>query len=248
MSDSVIDVMEPVPGQPPKKPNGDLGVRTVSAVVMIAIAATAIWLGGLFFAGFVGMIAIGLLWEWIGLSNRFSHTTTSKFWWLCIGIVYVGMACVSLVFFRLNTSSLAPVLSIIVAVVATDTGAYFAGRAIGGPKIAPKISPSKTWAGLIGGMLAASVALFALSLTFDGVYGSQTPMPERIGLSALVGSVAAICAQVGDFLESWMKRRAGVKDSGKLIPGHGGLLDRLDGMIAVSAAVSFIALGIAVVR
>ena len=230
------------------KANSDLGIRTISAVVMLGVTGVAVWWGGLVFSGFVGLIAIGLVWEWVSLTNKFCQTTIRKIGWLLFGLVYIGAACLTVVFFRLNADTLAPVLAIIVAVIATDTGAYFAGRTIGGPKIAPRISPSKTWAGLVGGMFAASVALLVLSLMFDGIYGNETSMTNRVGLSLLVGSVAAICAQAGDFLESWMKRRAGVKDSGRIIPGHGGLLDRLDGLIAVSAAVSFIALGMSLVR
>ncbi len=112
-------------------------------------------------------------------------------------------------------------LSLLLAVIATDIGAYFAGRSIGGPKIAPSISPSKTWAGLAGGMAGAALVL---------MLGRGNGMAaEAIG----GGAMLAIVAQAGDFFESWMKRRAGVKDSGKLIPGHGGLFDRVDGLLAV---------------
>jgi phosphatidate cytidylyltransferase len=107
------------------------------------------------------------------------------------------------------------------SVWATDIGAYFAGRAIGGPKIAPRISPNKTWAGLFGGMIAA-LAL-GLGLT------KWAALPIAL---ALFSPILAVFAQAGDFFESWLKRRAGVKDSGTLLPGHGGLLDRLDGAVS----------------
>jgi phosphatidate cytidylyltransferase len=122
------------------------------------------------------------------------------------------------------------VLTIIGVVIATDTGAYFAGRAIGGPKIAPRISPSKTWAGLAGGM-AASAGL----ITGVGSYVESFALWQP-----LLGAALAMIAQAGDFFESWMKRRAGVKDSGSLIPGHGGLFDRADGLLAVLFAVALI--------
>jgi phosphatidate cytidylyltransferase len=117
------------------------------------------------------------------------------------------------------------VLQIVSAVIATDVGAYFAGRTLGGPKIAPKISPSKTWAGLIGGMIAAGLVFVGWAMYVQALH------PWTFAVN---GAVAAIIAQAGDFFESWMKRRAGVKDSGRLIPGHGGLFDRLDGLLAVS--------------
>jgi phosphatidate cytidylyltransferase len=117
-------------------------------------------------------------------------------------------------------------------VIATDIGAYFAGRTIGGPKIAPRISPSKTWAGLLGGICGASlIAAIPLYLHWRGS-GASSPefdWPKAIA----IGTVVAIVAQAGDFFESSMKRRAGTKDSGNILPGHGGLFDRLDGLLAV---------------
>ena len=107
----------------------------------------------------------------------------------------------------------------------TDIFAYFAGRAIGGPKLAPRISPNKTWAGLAGGVIGAGVAgaLVASMLDLGAPY-------------TFVGGVMGVIAQAGDLFESWVKRRAGVKDSGSIIPGHGGVLDRLDGLLAVVIA------------
>lgn len=112
---------------------------------------------------------------------------------------------------------------------ATDIFAYFAGRAIGGPKLAPKISPNKTWAGLIGGVAGASFAGWAVAWYF------------QLGTPFLwIGATMGIIAQLGDLYESWVKRRAGVKDSSSLLPGHGGVLDRLDGLLAVAVAVMII--------
>lgn len=123
-----------------------------------------------------------------------------------------------------------------------DIGAYFAGRAIGGPRIAPSISPSKTWAGLGGGIVLAALAEIALFvMTNKGFFDARGAFG-----SAAFGGAAAVVAQAGDFFESWMKRRAGVKDSGKLIPGHGGLFDRLDGLLAVMFVLGVLSLAIAV--
>ncbi len=107
----------------------------------------------------------------------------------------------------------------------TDIGAYFAGRGIGGPKLAPRISPNKTWAGLIGGVLGA--AIFGYIVAFLLELGSPF---------LYIGGGMAVLAQAGDLYESWVKRRAGVKDSGTLLPGHGGVLDRLDGLLPVVLA------------
>ncbi|GAA4813308.1 phosphatidate cytidylyltransferase [Sphingosinicella ginsenosidimutans] len=108
---------------------------------------------------------------------------------------------------------------------ATDIFAYFAGRSIGGPKLAPRVSPNKTWAGLIGGMIGAGLVGWGVALLFD------------LGMPFVwIGAPMAIVAQGGDLYESWVKRRAGVKDSGAILPGHGGVLDRLDGLLPVSLA------------
>ena len=108
---------------------------------------------------------------------------------------------------------------------ATDIFAYFAGRSIGGPKLAPRVSPNKTWAGLIGGMIGAGLVGWGVALLFD------------LGMPFVwTGAPMAIVAQGGDLYESWVKRRAGVKDSGSILPGHGGVLDRLDGLLPVSLA------------
>jgi phosphatidate cytidylyltransferase len=106
---------------------------------------------------------------------------------------------------------------------ATDIFAYFAGRAIGGPKLAPRISPNKTWAGLAGGMIGAGICAWLLASWF-----------EMEWFFLWMGAPMGLVAQIGDLYESWVKRRAGVKDSGSLLPGHGGVLDRLDGLLAVS--------------
>ncbi len=114
---------------------------------------------------------------------------------------------------------------VLIVTWATDIFAYFAGRAIGGPKLAPRISPNKTWAGLIGGMAGAALFGWLLATHFE------------LGSPFLwIGAIMGLIAQLGDLYESWEKRRAGVKDSGTLLPGHGGVLDRLDGLLAVAAA------------
>ncbi len=247
---------------PPKK--SDLGVRAASAVVMVAVAGTALWLGGWVWTAFVALVALGVLWEWRGLSKAIAKTAISYGSWLIGGLGYVGIAVAVLWLARnapaLGDKGVALTLMLIAPVIATDVGAYFAGRSIGGPKIAPSISPSKTWAGLIGGMLGASVALWITirwAVQFGYTEGVTWALPdEQSNPTAIVGSLdwdsvvgcliagslIAIVAQSGDFFESWMKRRAGVKDSSNLIPGHGGLFDRLDGLLAVGFVLGLVLL------
>ena len=145
-------------------------------------------------------------------------------WLLGLGIPYVAIGAAGLAWLR-EHPGLPLVLFCLLAVWATDIGAYAAGRAIGGPKLAPRISPKKTWAGLIGGMAAAAV--FGLGVAL--LAGAAQPW-----LALLIGPLLAVVSQAGDLFESWVKRRYNVKDSSHLIPGHGGLLDRIDGLLVAA--------------
>ena len=212
---------------PPKK--SDLGVRTVSAVVMVAVAGTALWLGGSVWLAFVGAVAAGVLWEWRGLVYAMTPSLAARIGWMVLGVIYIGVAAAMLM--ALRRYGMNSVLQLIGAVIATDIGAYFTGRTLGGPKIAPKVSPSKTWSGLLGGIVAAALVL--LIMRPGGAHADDFPWEWQTRTALIGGALIAITAQAGDFFESWMKRRAGVKDSGQLIPGHGGLFDRVDGLLAV---------------
>ena len=207
----------------------DLKVRTLTAVIMIAVAGSALLLGGLWWTIFVVAMAFGVLWEWFQLVRAFANSPMGRGLWQGVGLIYIGVAAAMLLFLREDLFGVGALLSLIGAVVATDIGAYFMGRAIGGPKIAPAISPSKTWAGLLGGMIGASAVVLISSR-----WGQELGEGLQYWLKALLfGPLVAVTAQAGDFFESWMKRRAGVKDSGRLLPGHGGLFDRVDGLLAV---------------
>lgn len=150
--------------------------------------------------------------------------------WLAAGVLAVGLPCVAFVWLRaVPDDGRVAVFWLLGVVWATDIGAYAAGRTVGGPRLAPRISPNKTWAGLLGGMLAAalvgggSAALFGAGAWLE---------------PALLGAGLAVVAQGGDLGESLTKRRFGVKDSGALIPGHGGLLDRVDGLLPTAPALA----------
>jgi phosphatidate cytidylyltransferase len=131
------------------------------------------------------------------------------------------------------------VLFLFVVVWASDIGAYAAGRAIGGAKLAPAISPNKTWAGALGGLISAVAAGLAAAYVMDG---RVTAGLEGEVWTALVAAVLGLFTQAGDLFESWMKRRFHVKDTSSLIPGHGGLLDRVDGVLAAAPAAAVLAL------
>jgi phosphatidate cytidylyltransferase len=228
----------------PARTQSDLGVRTASAIVMVAIAGAALWRGGLVWSCFAAAIMLGVLWEWRCLAVGITPIPAKRGLWNFAGIAYVGFATWMLIALRVRPDGALNVLQIVSAVIATDVGAYFAGRTIGGPKIAPRISPSKTWAGLIGGMIASGLIFAGWAIYFRSLMESRlsefNPVPYAAPVTpgawsyALGGALVAVIAQAGDFFESWMKRRARVKDSSQLIPGHGGLFDRLDGLLAVS--------------
>ena len=163
--------------------------------------------------GFGAAILLGLL---LGLASR----RPAMAW----GYIYLAVPAFALLV--LSWLDIGIVFWVLVVTWSTDIFAYFAGRSIGGPKLAPRISPNKTWAGLIGGMAGAALLGWLVAELLD--LGSPFTW---------LGAPMGIIAQAGDLYESWEKRRAGVKDSGTLLPGHGGVLDRLDGLLAVVVAV-----------
>jgi phosphatidate cytidylyltransferase len=224
---------------PSIKPRSDLGVRTISGVAMMGVAIVAIWYGGYAFMALVILAGLGVYWEFSKLVLGFAGGTGVRIAWLLGGLGYVGLACFTLLLFNSPFFGKIIIVVLIAGVIGTDVGAYFAGRTIGGPKIAPKISPSKTWSGLAGGMLGAGL----LMIVAQNIFGLNYTFAYSPPLTLVAGAGLAVVAQAGDFFESWMKRRAGVKDSGRLIPGHGGLFDRTDGLIAVAFVVGLISIG-----
>lgn len=156
--------------------------------------------------------------------------------WFVFGSLYIGLAGIALIELRhSDTSGRDNVLFLFAVVWASDISAYAFGRWIGGPKLARAISPNKTWAGAAGGLIGAAAVGLAAAVYAGG--------PSAIGAAMLIAAVLGIATQLGDLFESWMKRHFGVKDSSGLIPGHGGLLDRLDGVLIaapVAALMSFL--------
>lgn len=207
----------------------DLMVRAISALVMFAIAGVALWLGGIAFGLLLMLVGAMTLVEWFVLVRGMAVGDGLKLLLRVVGPVLIGVAIAGLWFVRENLGVTAA-LWILGMVWATDIGAYAAGRAFGGARLAPSISPGKTWSGLIGGMIAALVA--------------SATIGDRAGIAGVplwIGLFMGLIAQLGDLFQSWMKRRAGVKDSGKLIPGHGGAFDRVDGLIPVAFILGLLA-------
>lgn len=207
----------------------DLLVRAGSALIMFAIAGAALWVGGIGFGLLLLLVAALVLVEWFALLGKMQIGTGLKNLLRVAGPVAVCASVAGLWFIR-DTLGMTAALWVLAMVWATDIGAYFAGRAFGGARLAPSISPSKTWSGLIGGMVAALVA--------------STTIGDRagiIGVPLWIGLFMGLLAQLGDLGQSWMKRKAGVKDSGNLIPGHGGVFDRVDGVIPVALLMGLLA-------
>lgn len=201
----------------------EIALRTVTGLLMIATALTAEWFGGTGFAILVAAAATAIYYEWAKMVRGWGLG------WFLGGFAYSLLPALSLLWVR-ERAGVPPgsegfelVLWIFIVTWSADIGAFFAGRSIGGPKLAPTISPNKTISGLLGGVAAATL--------LGGIWS----MSQELHWAWLIlAPVFAFAAAVGDLFESWMKRQAGVKDSGRILPGHGGVFDRLDGLIPVA--------------
>lgn len=252
---------------PPAKRPSDLLIRAVAGLAMIAVALVALTIGGMVFWLLCAIGAVFMMAEWSDLHHvPTQHKRLGQYALfvplalmsplgagpnflalgllagaafflvivtgrrdLALGAIYVGLPVFALLLIREQPEGLIYATWALALVWACDIGAYFSGRTLGGPKLAPVISPNKTWAGLIGGVILAS--LFGLAMQY--YYG----LPLRL---TAVTPLLAVLAVLGDLYESWLKRRAGVKDSGTLLPGHGGVLDRLDGVVPVAPAAALL--------
>jgi phosphatidate cytidylyltransferase len=239
----------------------NLLMRVIAALVLAPSAIAIAYAGGWFWLGLVTLAAIGLYVEWLtivgartprvmaaGIVTLFGAAvwlgigrigatyvivalgvivaallSPHRRGWAALGGCYAFAALIASVAVRLDQVwGFTALMFVLLIVWVTDIGGYFAGRGIGGPKLWPRVSPKKTWAGAIGGFVAslfvaAGFAAFGLG---------------RTGPLVLLGAVLSVASQLGDLFESAVKRRFGVKDSSHIIPGHGGLLDRLDGFVA----------------
>ena len=244
------------------KASSNLFIRVVAALILAPLTIMVVFAGGWLWILLVTAVAVGLFYEWhaivnakreprvfavgviglelIGLALWFgwngiafvtaivaptliAFLSAERRGWNVGGFVYAAAALVASVLVRLDPAiGFYALVYPLLVVWVTDIGGYFAGRTFGGPKLAPRISPKKTWAGAIGGLVLS--VIIALAATGLG-WGRLVPM-------LVIGILLSIVSQFGDLFESWVKRKFDVKDSSQIIPGHGGLLDRLDGFVA----------------
>lgn len=246
----------------------DLLPRVASAAVLAPLALLCVWYGGLSWAVLLGVCAVAMSLEWARMFDLTDHVSravmiggvlaaqgaallqapltggvilvlmAAVLWRLTrevlasFGVIYIGLPVMALAVLRLDdTTGLGNVIFLVALVWVSDIAAYVAGRVWGGPKLAPRISPGKTWSGAIGGL--AGVMILAL--------GVALARQDSAFMAMLTALMLGVCAQFGDLFESWIKRRQGVKDSGALIPGHGGVLDRLDAFLAAAPLAAWLA-------
>ncbi|OYY72204.1 MAG: phosphatidate cytidylyltransferase [Sphingomonas sp. 28-63-12] len=245
----------------------ELVTRTVAGLAMAGFTLTMLWLGGIAFWLTTVLLGLGVIVEWANLAKADAATKRLMLFTLSVplaimcplaagpnffalglifaaaiftlattrrpdlaaGMLYTGLPVLALLLIRKQPDGLMMTIWAMALVWVCDVGAFFVGRAIGGVRLAPMISPNKTWAGFVGGMVAAAA--------FGAVMHIGWGLPWRLTLAT---PALAIVAQAGDLYESWLKRRAGVKDSGTLLPGHGGLMDRVDGLIPVAPIAAFL--------
>jgi len=203
----------------------NLLMRVLAALVLIPVAVGVAYAGGWWWAALVTAISIGLFIEWRMIVGA------DRTGWVALGVVYATAALAASVVVRLDPVwGFAALMFVLLIVWVTDIGGYFAGRGIGGPKLWPRVSPKKTWAGAIGGLVLSLVVAAGFAW-----YGVGRLMPLLV-----LATVLTVVSQLGDLFESAVKRNFGVKDSSHIIPGHGGLLDRLDGYVFAVVAAALI--------
>ncbi len=212
---------------------GDLRLRVAAAAVLVPVALACIWLGGALFDALIAAVALGLCAE----AWRLHRTGHGDLVLLAAALCYVVVAAASVLWLRGDPLvGWANVLFLVLVVWGADIGAYVTGRLRGGPRLAPRVSPGKTWSGAVGGLLVA----VAVGVTTTQIL-SASANPWH---AAVLAGLLALVAEGGDLLESAVKRRLNIKDTSHLIPGHGGLFDRLDAILAAAPAAALLALAL----
>ena len=259
--------MDDLPPEKPAKSN-ELLTRVIVGVLLVAVAGASLYFGAVSLWLLVVLMSLGIMSEWANLVGQTDNRKLAMYalsvplaimspWAagpsflalgliigaamfvaafdrsakLAAGVFYAGLPALAIIYLREVPNGILIVFWTLALVWATDVGAYFSGRAIGGPKLAPSMSPNKTWAGLIGGVILT----VAISFYLHAYWG----LPFHF---VILSAPLAVLAQMGDLFESWLKRKAGAKDSGTIFPGHGGVMDRLDGLIPVAPIVAVIML------
>ena len=219
--------------------------RTLSALILAPLVIGITYIGGMYFFVLVAILFFAMLYEWIMLTAKFKQA----FLWWVFGFFYIGGACFVMLFLeRLRIDFMGfeniplHLYTLTFLVWVNDIFSYIFGKSVGGPKLIPSISPGKTWSGTLGGITACVGVFFIMNYIHGFNVKTQT---DQIFYAALaLHIIVPIIALTGDLFESWVKRKAGVKDSGSLIPGHGGVLDRMDGIIMVMNVVGIILLAL----
>ena len=215
------------------------GFRVASLVALAFVAGVTVYVSAadalIVLAASAGVIGLFM--------RRFDR---KRAFWAAAGLLYCGLPMVALLWLRARPDmGLSATITVFAIVWSTDVAAFFVGRAIGGPRFAPSISPNKTWAGVAGGCLAAA-SIGSLSGIGLVVGAGGQPMDTTAAivalatLGAIYGGCLGLVAIGGDLFESWLKRRAGIKDSGNLLPGHGGVMDRIDGLVPVAVVATLV--------
>ncbi len=202
--------------------------RIVSGCVLGPVMLALIFLGGWFFAALLIFTFIISFGEFSALAKRLPR----PWLWIAAGVTYLAVGCLSFAWLRQGQADgLWLVLFLVFGIWASDIGAYATGRMIGGAKMAPTISPNKTWAGFWGSICWTGSALTLMALIFSRIGADVSLEHKPLWQILLAGAALGVIGQAGDLSISMLKRRAGVKDTGHIIPGHGGLLDRIDSLL-----------------
>ncbi len=226
----VDPVVDAAPSASASGERAQLVRRTLSAVVMAPFALLFIHLGAPWLDLLVAALAVQMGLEWSRMMRGLD--AGAYVGWSAFGVVYVVAPCLAVLWLRdVAVAGREIMLWLAVTVWTTDMAAFAVGKAIGGPRLAPAISPAKTWAGFVGGLAGAMLVSMVMASLL------QLPLA---GAGLVLGAAVGLAAQGGDLLESGLKRRFGVKDTGHLIPGHGGVLDRLDAMLTAAPFVALL--------
>ena len=218
----------------PKPGPSNLTLRWISSLILAPFVLAITWYGGWPFVALWTIASCIVLWEWSMLVRSGSTASVAFVGWMIAGLAYAAVLAVAPALLRADAAlGFVAIVFLFAIVWSTDVLAYFAGRALGGPKLMPAVSPKKTWSGAAGGMLGAVAAgLVVLKLA-----GLQLTVA-----AAAVALMLSVVSQAGDLLESAIKRRFNAKDASHLIPGHGGLMDRLDGFLTAVLAATMVGL------
>lgn len=211
------------------KPLSSLSLRLISSAILIPIVVGLVAIGEWFFIGLVALcITIGFM-EWTNIAKNININRIAKCGLVVTGFFYLGFSFLEMSFLREQNNGLFWTIVFMMSIWASDSVAYLFGKTMGGPKMSPTISPNKTWSGYAGALVGPAAFLFlAIHVVTPDFLIERTP---EVWVTLVAGVCFGIAGQSGDLMISAMKRKAGLKDTGAIIPGHGGILDRIDALL-----------------